>query len=176
MLVTEPLTEPLNEQSKNSKNTLNYIAEKLILCYFEYNEIFINHWHIKSYSEKVNHLSYKFVVVEYPLIDKVGGKTYTDKYAGLGIRDEDNGIIYPLPITKFLEEGYRNQRISTQKNAAEAIKRFLNYCREAIIESEFDQDFQDFSILKEQGLQGLKLVHGSFYITHLQEIFGDLKM
>ncbi|UZD44903.1 hypothetical protein [Peribacillus frigoritolerans] len=112
-------------------------------------------------------MSYKFVVVEYPLIDKVGGKTYTDKYAGLGIRDEDNGIIYPLPITKFLEEGYRNQRISTQKNAAEAIKRFLNYCREAIIESEFDQDFQDFSILKEQGLQGLKLVHGSFYITHL---------
>lgn len=106
-------------------------------------------------------------MVEYPLIDKVGRKTYTDNYVGFGIRDNENGIIYPLPITKFLEEGYRNQNIRSQKNAAEAIKRFLNYCREAIIESEFDPDFEDFSTIKEQGLQGLKLVHGSFYITHL---------
>ncbi|WP_144528936.1 site-specific integrase [Peribacillus simplex] len=113
-------------------------------------------------------MSYQFVVFEYPLVEVVGGKPNIDKYIGFGLRDNENNLIYPLPITKFLDN-YRNksQSLKGQKNAAEAIKRFLNYCIGAVAESKHNPDFDDFSNLAYQGLQGLKLKHGSIYITHL---------
>jgi len=54
--------------------------------------------------------------------------------------------------------------MSLQKNAAECVKRFLNYCRtQALLNNPI------FFSLKYEGLKALKLAHGSDYITHLSK-------
>ncbi|WP_375089162.1 hypothetical protein ACDZ29_25585 [Peribacillus sp. RS7] len=114
-------------------------------------------------------MNYRFVVIEYPLVETIQDKNYKDIYVGLGIKNTISGIILPLPITKFLEE-YRNnsQGLKSQKNAAESIKRFLNYCLVAAHEHNYnDVEFAEFINLRYQGIQGLKLEHGSIYITNL---------
>ncbi|MBT2605583.1 hypothetical protein J7E55_21615 [Bacillus sp. ISL-53] len=115
--------------------------------------------------KKDKKLDYRFVVHQFTLDEVVGEKTYPLEAVGLGLYDPYKDIIYPLPITKFLEQfRNRNGSLSSQKNPAEAVKRFLNYCRKNAAEN--DPDFLD---IKEKGIKGLKLEHGSHYITWLSQ-------
>jgi integrase len=118
-----------------------------------------------SDKKKDKKTDYRFVVHQYTLDEVVGDKTYPQEVVGIGLYDPYKDCIYPLPITKFLEQ-FRNKNgsLSSQKNPAEAIKRFLNYCREYAMEN--DPDFLD---IKEKGIKGLKLEHGSHYITWLSQ-------
>ncbi|WP_052353834.1 hypothetical protein [Neobacillus jeddahensis] len=118
-----------------------------------------------SDKKKDKKTDYRFVVHQYTLDEVVGDKTYPQEVVGIGLYDPYKDCIYPLPITKFLEQ-FRNKNgsLSSQKNPAEAIKRFLNYCREYAMEN--DPDFLD---IKEKGIKGLRLQHGSHYITSLSQ-------
>lgn len=108
---------------------------------------------------------YYFVVRQYNLDEVVNGKVYQQEVCGIGLYDPKKDIIYPLPITKFLMSfRNRNGSLSSQKNAAETVKRFLNYCRENARNNNIN--FED---IKKVGLQGLKLEHGSHYITYLSQ-------
>jgi len=104
-----------------------------------------------------------FVIREFTIKESIRGNIYDREVVGFGLHDLQKDIIYPLPLTKFLEY-YRNKNysINSQKNAAEAIKRFLNFCREQAY-----QGVSEFLDLKSNGIKGLKLKHGSMYITHL---------
>lgn len=106
---------------------------------------------------------YHFVVHQYILDEVVGDKSYKQEVVGLGLYDTIKDLIYPLPLTKFIEQ-FRNgsASLSSQKNPAESIKRFLNYCRENALEN--DTEFID---IRERGIKGLRLNHGSHYITSL---------
>ena len=80
---------------------------------------------------KQNNLEdYYFVVRQYDIEEGFGENVYRKEVLGIGLYDSKLDIVYPLPITKFLES-YRKKSgsLSSQRNPAEAVKRFLNYCR-----------------------------------------------
>lgn len=79
------------------------------------------------------------------------------------IRDNSTGIVYPHPLTNFIRNIDRKRKApNTLKFYAEEIKKFLNY----LLKNIEDED-ELFINLREVGLAGLNLIHGSDYITFL---------
>src|SRR5699024_5427385 len=74
------------------------------------------------------------------------------------------GNIIPSPLSNFVKREYRQRgkSISSQRNCAYAVTRFLNFVHNHINEGD-----SDFIHLKTEGIKGLKLIHGSTYITSL---------
>lgn len=106
----------------------------------------------------------KFVVREYKIEEFIEEKAISIATIGIGVVNKDTGNIYPSPLTNFIKSTYRRKgkSLSSQRNAAYAITRFLNY-----IEKQIQEENEYFSSLKTKGLLGLELIHGSKYITHL---------
>lgn len=106
----------------------------------------------------------KFVVREYKIEEFIEEKVTSIATIGIGIMNKETGNIYPSPLTNFIKSTYRRKgkSLSSQRNAAYAITRFLNY-----IEEQIQEENDVFFLLKTEGLLGLGLIHGSKYITHL---------
>ncbi|MBE1556296.1 hypothetical protein [Sporosarcina limicola] len=106
----------------------------------------------------------KFVVREYKIEEIIGETIIKTATIGIGFVSKDTGNVYPSPLTNFIKSNYRRKgkSLSSQRNAAYAITRFLNY-----IEEQIEEGDDDFLLLKTKGLSGLELIHGSKYITHL---------
>lgn len=106
----------------------------------------------------------KFVVREFKVEEVIGESVISTATIGIGIVSKDTGNVYPSPLTNFIKSTYRRKgkSLSSQRNAAYAITRFLNYIEEQIKEGD-----DDFLLLNTKGLAGLELIHGSKYITHL---------
>ncbi|WP_394191428.1 hypothetical protein [Paenisporosarcina quisquiliarum] len=105
-----------------------------------------------------------YVVREYDILEVNGEVETYISTIGIGIKNTRTNIIYPSPITNFIKSMYRNKgkSLSSQRNSAYAVTRFLNYITRQI--SEENNDFID---LKNIGLCGLGLIHGSQYISFL---------
>lgn len=105
-----------------------------------------------------------FAVREYNTLEFYGSSTYKQECIGIVIRDVNKGIDYPSPLTHFIKSTFRmkNQSISTQRNPAYEICKFLNYCRTKVKEQNLD-----FIELKEKGILGLRRIHASIYISDL---------
>lgn len=106
----------------------------------------------------------KFVVREFKVEEVIGESVISTATIGIGIVSKDTGNVYPSPLTNFIKSTYRRKgkSLSSQRNAAYAITRFLNYIEEQIKEGD-----DDFLLLNTKGLARLELIHGSKYITHL---------
>jgi hypothetical protein len=106
----------------------------------------------------------RFVVREYTSSHFINGRIFKEKVIGIGIFDKEKKFIMPSPLTNFIRSNYRgkNSSLSSQRNAAYEITKFLNYTLEQI-----ENNDDDFSNLFHQGLFDLSLVHGSSYITFL---------
>lgn len=106
----------------------------------------------------------KFVVREYKVEEIIGETIIKTATIGIGFVSKNTGNVYPSPLTNFIKSNYRRKgkSLSSQRNAAYAITRFLNY-----IEEQIDEGDDDFLLLKTKGLSGLELIHGSKYITYL---------
>ncbi|MFB2348471.1 hypothetical protein [Priestia megaterium] len=83
---------------------------------------------------------------------------------GIGVRDSTTNIILPSPLSNFIKTNYRNKgkSLSSQRNSAYAVTRFLNY-----VDDNVKSGNEEFKSLRIEGLSGLSLIHGSKYISSL---------
>lgn len=110
---------------------------------------------------------YRFVAKEVLIEDLLGNNKLEEKrVVVIGVEDKVTGIIVPHPITHFIRQKYqfKGKSLSGQMNPAREIVKFLNFIYEQIILGK-----PEFQMLREKGLKGLQLIHGSRYITHLSE-------
>ncbi|WP_270339907.1 hypothetical protein [Bacillus mobilis] len=107
---------------------------------------------------------YIFTVKEYDNFHYINGRGIQERVVGIGIKEEKTNRIYPSPLTHYIRTYYRGatKSLSSQRNAAYELVKFLNYLSEQI-----RNEGTDFISLKEDGLFGLKLIHGSQYISYL---------
>ena len=107
--------------------------------------------------------SHKFVVKEYQTFETIGGKSYTRDVIGIGI-ELPNGVVLPHPLTNYIKGVYRRKAksLSSQRNPAYELTKFLNFVNERVREGH-----EDFAHLKGNGLYGLSLLHGARYITYM---------
>ncbi|WP_017380195.1 hypothetical protein [Paenisporosarcina sp. TG-14] len=108
--------------------------------------------------------NYTFVVKEYNAIHILNGELIEERVIGIGIKNLLSNNIYPSPLTNYIRSKYKRKTksLSSQRNAAYELIKFLNYSRKQI-----ENENEDFISLSERGLFSLKLKHGSSYITSL---------
>lgn len=88
-------------------------------------------------------------------------KNKTEKVIGIGFI-EKSGAIFPSPLGNFIKSEYRNkgQSINSQRNAAYAITRFINFLLKNLSNGMYLE-------LRNEGLKSLTLHHAADYITNL---------
>jgi hypothetical protein len=108
-------------------------------------------------------MRYEFVIKEQVHFELFRGELVPNTSIFLCIRDNNNGCIYPHPLSNYIKGKYVNNTasISSQKNAGEEIKKFLNYVLERI-----NNNDEDFIGLRHSGLKGLGKMHASSYISY----------
>ena len=106
----------------------------------------------------------RFVVKETEVEDLFGNIEKKTRVITICLEDKMTKINYPHPITDFirLKYQYDGKPINTQAVPAQVVCRFLNFIYMKIIEND-----NDFIVLSYQGISGLKLLHGSRYISYL---------
>jgi integrase len=108
----------------------------------------------------------RYVVREIPIKIRTGGRLKDVRKIIIGFYVEDDDIVYPHPISDFIDKEYFNysKSLSHQKLPAYTIVQFLNYLyREA---NKRDSEFID---LKYKGVFGLTIEHGSSFLNYLAE-------
>ncbi|HFK1726807.1 MULTISPECIES: tyrosine-type recombinase/integrase [Bacillus cereus group] len=107
---------------------------------------------------------YTFVVKEYDNFHYINGRVIQERAVGIGIKEEETNRLYPSPLTHYIRTYYRgaSKSLSSQRNAAYELVKFLNY-----ISKQVKNERTEFVTLKEEGLFGLRLIHGSQYISYL---------
>src|SRR5699024_11695876 len=75
---------------------------------------------------------------EFQAIEYVNGKTYFVPAIGIGIKNPQSGNIIPSPLSNFVKREYRQRgkSISSQRNCAYAVTRFLNFVHNHINEGD----------------------------------------
>lgn len=108
----------------------------------------------------------RFVVREIPILVRSAGRLKDVRKVIIGFHDGESGVVYPHPVTSFIETQYFNQSLSLshQLQPAHTVVQFLNYVRERV-----DLADGDFMGIQEKGLCGLTINHGSLFLTHLSE-------
>jgi hypothetical protein len=119
------------------------------------------------YMELKNLQKYKFVVRETSIEDLLGNNCLERKRViDIGVKDLGTDIVVPHPITHFIRSIYEfpGKSLSAQKNPAREVVKFLNFIIEQISIGN-----SEFQTLPKNGLRGLKLIHGSRFITYQTE-------
>lgn len=113
---------------------------------------------------------FKFVVREVAVIERVGGNWEDVRRIIIGVQDLKTDIIYPHPLTHFIEKEFyfRSKSLSHQKRPAETVQQFLNYIIEKI-----DQEDKNFIELKHKGLKELMIEHGTSFLNYCKEEKGN---
>ncbi|MDG5471752.1 hypothetical protein P6709_08325 [Jeotgalibacillus sp. ET6] len=111
-------------------------------------------------------MSYEFVVKQMKIKEIRQGDLVEEDKIFLCIEDKETGIVLPHPLSNFIKSTFdrKSLALKTQKNYAEEIKKFLNYILDCISDEE-----EMFLELRSNGISGLKLKHGSSYITSLTQ-------
>jgi integrase len=108
--------------------------------------------------------NFEFVVKENEIEEFIDNKVVNKKVVNIGLYNKIDKVTIPHPITDFIRRRYEYQGVSinTVKAPAYVLCRFLNYIIDRI--SVRDEDFVQLAY---EGIFGLKLIHGSRYITYL---------
>lgn len=111
-------------------------------------------------------MSYEFVVKQIKVMETRNGILYEEDKIFLSIENKNTGLLLPHPITNFIKSSFdrKSLALKTQKNYAEEIKQFLNYILQCI-----EDENEVFMELKNVGVRGLRLIHGSSYLTYLTQ-------
>lgn len=111
-----------------------------------------------------NLINFKFVVKENEIEEFIDTKVVKKKVVNIGLYNEIKKVTIPHPLTDFIRRRYEYQgnSINTAKAPARVLCRFLNYIIDRISAGD-----ENFSSLVHEGVSGLKLIHGSRYITYL---------
>ncbi|WP_260838900.1 hypothetical protein [Heyndrickxia oleronia] len=109
-------------------------------------------------------MNYEFVVKQKKINEIMKGKPISSDKTFLCIKDKITGIIYPHPLSNFIKSELERKSLAltTQRNYAEEIKKFLNFILECI-----EDEDETFLHLEEGGIYGLELQHGARYISFL---------
>ncbi|MHA4179214.1 hypothetical protein ACX168_23310 [Bacillus cereus] len=104
-----------------------------------------------------------FRVKEYKAVEFDGEILNFKQAVGIGLYDLHREVIVPSPLTNFIKGVYgrKSQSLSSQRNAASEVCKFLNFVVERIKEKD-----EDFLLLQQQGIEGLTLLHGAKYISY----------
>ncbi|WP_394548148.1 site-specific integrase [Priestia aryabhattai] len=107
---------------------------------------------------------YKFVSREVKVNEIFKGEMRNLRVIIIGVLDKDSNIIYPHPLTNFIKSMYEYQgkSINSQIIPAQVVCKFLNF----IIDKLKAEDVEFLSLI-EEGINGLKRLHASRYITTL---------
>ncbi|MGM9988041.1 MAG: site-specific integrase [Bacillaceae bacterium] len=111
-----------------------------------------------------NLINYIFVVKENEIEEFIDNKVVKKRVVNIGVYNKINKVVIPHPLTDFILRRYEYQgnSINTVKAPAYVLCRFLNYIIDRI-----SAEDEDFIQLVHEGISGLKLIHGSRYITYL---------
>lgn len=106
---------------------------------------------------------YKFVVKEIEIEDIYKQQIQKERVVAIGLKNLQTGVILPHPLTNFIRKKYRfvGKSLSTQRNPAFEICKFMNF-----IYKQIDEGDTDFIDLVDRGLRGLKPIHFSKYLTY----------
>ncbi|WP_342534988.1 hypothetical protein MHI04_15310 [Lysinibacillus sp. FSL K6-1151] len=109
----------------------------------------------------------KFLPKKFKLPISMNGSVIYDEVYGIGLYNETLDIILPTPLSTYIRTTYRGKSgsLSSQKSGAYELTKFLNFILEKIEKG--DSDYVD---LTDEGLSGLRLIHGSEYITKYTEL------
>ncbi|MGG4443740.1 hypothetical protein [Brevibacillus fortis] len=121
---------------------------------------------VSHLSNRLSNFSYCVKETPYRYYENANTSNHTlnvKKVISIGLRDNDLDIVYPSPLTDFIKTMFfdKGLGISSQRNAAHVICKFLNY-----IHKEIDHANPEFLDLQFKGLNGLKLLHASDYLTY----------
>jgi len=107
--------------------------------------------------------NFEYFVREIYLRNSTDEVEFTENVINIGIRNKIDGTIAPSPLTNIIIKNFEksNSKLNTAKAPADLIVRFLNFVNNRIEEG--DPDFID---LKQAGIKGLSLQHGSRFISH----------
>ncbi|HWJ76444.1 MAG TPA: hypothetical protein VNR61_00005, partial [Niallia sp.] len=107
-----------------------------------------------------------YVVKEFPIELRIGGKLTNTRKIIIGFYDSEKGIVYPHPISDFIEKEYfrYSMSLSHQRQPANTVVQFLNF-----IKSQVDANESRFVILKKKGIPGLTIEHATWFLNHLTE-------
>ncbi|EEM19193.1 hypothetical protein bthur0001_57020 [Bacillus thuringiensis serovar tochigiensis BGSC 4Y1] len=115
-----------------------------------------------------------FRVKEYKAVEFDGEILNFKQAVGIGLYDLCREVILPSPLTNFIKSVYgrKSQSLSSQRNAASEVCKFLNFVLNRIKEKD-----EDFLSLQQQGIEGLTLLHGAKYISYqtLRSKRGEIK-
>lgn len=108
--------------------------------------------------------NFKFVVKENEIEEFIDNKVVKKRVVNIGLYNKINKVTIPHPLTDFIRRRYEYQGVSinTVKAPAYVLCRFLSYIIDRIGAGD-----EDFVQLVHEGICGLKLIHGSRYITFL---------
>ncbi|WP_242315120.1 hypothetical protein [Bacillus cereus group sp. BfR-BA-01355] len=107
--------------------------------------------------------SFIFRVREYKAAEFDKGILNFKQAVGIGLYDLHREVVLPTPLTNFIKGVYgrRSQSLSSQRNAASEVCKFLNF----VIERTKEND-EDFLSLQQEGIKGLTVLHGAKYISY----------
>src|SRR5690625_4766096 len=111
--------------------------------------------------------NYKWFATETKIEHLLGNNQLEEKtVVTIGIRNLNNDLQVPHPITHFIRQNYQfpGKSLSSQMNPAREIVKFLNFINEQITLGK-----PEFQIIANKGFRGLQLVHASRYITYCAE-------
>lgn len=117
----------------------------------------------------MNAKDYKFVVREGGYFRKMGKSFTQQRRIIIGLENLKDDIIYPHPISNYLNECYFNKSkaINTQRKAANVIVQFLNFIHDNV-----ESNNVDFINIK--GMIDLKKEHAELYLKHcVEELCND---
>ncbi|MBP1970504.1 integrase [Virgibacillus natechei] len=108
----------------------------------------------------------RFVVRETNIELRRGEKLENTRKILIGYYKESVDIVYPHPITDFINKEYFNtgKSLSHQKHPAIAVTQFLNFVLDRVADGD-----GDFAQLEKEGIPGLELKHGSSFLSSLTE-------
>ncbi|MCM3323301.1 site-specific integrase [Cytobacillus kochii] len=107
--------------------------------------------------------NYEYFVREIYLKNSIDGVEFTENALNIGIRNKIDGTVSSSPLTNFIIKNYEsaNSKLNTAKAPAAIIVRFMNF-----VNSKIEEGDPDFIDLKQSGIKGLNLQHGSRFISH----------
>lgn len=108
--------------------------------------------------------NFRFIVKELNIKEEFKDKLEDIRVIFIGVEDNQTKIVIPHPITNFIKVKYEylGKSLNSQNIPARIVCRFLNFILNRIEEKD-----DDFIPLKHTGTRGLKLKHGSIFITSL---------
>ncbi len=108
--------------------------------------------------------SYEYVTKIIKIKEVIKKQVIEVDTVNIGVKNKRTGIVLPHPISDFVRVKYEyaGNTINSMLPAARVICRFLNFINEEIL-----KENKNFLPLVSEGLKGLKVKHGSLFITHL---------